>query len=716
MFRKLSPRLPKTDGQIPTLPKTTPNRRPHEDKKVKIDADVKTNSRFGDLLRWKDKPKEDKKVNTNIDAKPALQKSIVELKHPEHVELKPPEHVEPDTKQEPTNLDLSQEGNTQIKKSSNIDFRHLAQNRVITIVLPIIAIAVLLGLSRIGVISSQIFLFSALAIIGIELFLYIRQRKSLQQYAKLPEQSKALEQIQLEALQQQQHPPQKISLDPSYLDSVNEVPRFVTISDSTQSTSQYYTVVVKDPTAESGLRYTVVEPSLTDADKANFAEIKKILINELTVDLNKLKSKDEAEEFLKSKILEVIEKYNLQVAKETLPKLYYYAVRDYIKMGKIEALLHDHMIEDISCDGVSVPLYIWHREYESIPTNVMFETEKELDDFVMRMAYRAGRHISLATPIVDASLPDGSRVQITYGYEVTKKGSTFTIRKFRADPLTIVDLIIFNTLSTDIAAYLWYMVEKRLTLLVAGGTASGKTTTLNGIGSFIAPGQKVVSIEDTQEINLLHENWIPAVSRQAFISGDSGEITLFDLLRASLRQRPDIIIVGEVRGAEAYTLFQAMATGHGGFSSVHADSVKATITRLTSEPMKIPSALISNSLDLVLLQLKLKLGTKSVRRVLQIAEIVGVDEATGEFIFNDAFKWDPARDLHVSTGRSIAFEKIRKRYGEKMEYIVHEINKRKAVLEWMVRNNIRRHKEVSDVIAQFYSNPDSFYEKIRMNI
>jgi len=643
------------------------------------------------------------------------------------------------TQLQPSRLEPKEEKKKKIKRKISMDFRHVLKlNRISNIkfgkehevvqrslnkhgfrhvaktilsLLPLIVIGIMLVLSRTGVISKQIFLLSGFGIVGVEFFLYMRDRKRIKQFAEIPELESVSQPVQEEPIIQQ-----KINLDPSYLDSTNEVPRFVAISESSPATSQYYTVVVKDPTAESGLRYTVVEPSLSDTDKANFEQIKKILINELTVDLNKLKTKEEAEEFLKSKILEVIEKYRLQVPKETLSKIYYYAVRDYIRMGKIEALLHDHMIEDISCDGVGVPLYIWHREYESIPTNVMFETEKELDDFVMKMAYRAGRHISLATPIVDASLPDGSRVQLTYGYEVTKKGSTFTIRKFRADPLTVVDLIIFNTLSADIAAYLWYMVEKRLTLLVAGGTASGKTTTLNALGTFITPGQKVVSIEDTQEINLPHENWIPAVSRQAFISGDTGEITLFDLLKASLRQRPDIIIVGEVRGAEAYTLFQAMATGHGGFSSIHADSVKATITRLTSEPMNIPSELISNSLDLVLLQLKLKLGTKSVRRVLQVAEIVGVDEATGEYVFNDAFKWDPARDLHVSTGRSIAFEKIRKRYGERAEYIAHEINKRKAVLEWLVRNNIRRHKDVSEVIAQFYSNPEGFYEKIRMSV
>ena len=195
-------------------------------------------------------------------------------------------------------------------------------------------------------------------------------------------------------------------------------------------------------------------------------------------------------------------------------------------------------------------------------------------------------------------------------------------------------------------------------MLVAGGTASGKTTTLNTISSFIPPQQKIVSIEDTQELNLSHENWIPAVSRQSFSGTSMAEITQFDLLRAALRQRPDIIIVGETRGREAYTLFQAMATGHGGFSSIHADSVAATLNRLTSAPMDIPRVLIGYTLDAILLQLKLNIGGRSVRRVLQISEIAGLDEKTGEILLNDVFNWNPSTDRHVYSGRSILFNKI----------------------------------------------------------
>jgi len=203
--------------------------------------------------------------------------------------------------------------------------------------------------------------------------------------------------------------------------------------------------------------------------------------------------------------------------------------------------MKDPLIEEVSCVGQNIPIYIYHREYESMPTNIIFKQKDELNNFARKLAYVSGQHISMAQPIVDASLPGGDRVNLTLSDEITKRGSTFTIRRFRADPITIVDLIKYNTLSSDIGAYLWFLVEHRSTMLIAGGTASGKTTTLNTISSFIPPGQKIVSIEDTQELNLPHENWIPAVARQSFSGETMSEINQFDLLRAALRQRPDII-------------------------------------------------------------------------------------------------------------------------------------------------------------------------------
>jgi len=313
-------------------------------------------------------------------------------------------------------------------------------------------------------------------------------------------------------------------------------------------------------------------------------------------------------------------------------------------------------------------------------------------------------------------LPDGSRINLTLGHEITRRGSTFTIRRFRSDPITVIDLIKFGTMSIDIAAFMWYLIEKKSTMLVAGGTASGKTTALNALSTFIKPGQKVVSIEDTQELNLPHENWVPAVSRQNFTDTQIGEINQFDLLRAALRQRPDIIIVGETRGKEAYTLFQAMATGHGGFSSIHADSIEATLTRLTSAPMDVPKALIANSLDIITLQLKIRVGNKSARRIIQVAEVDGMDENTGQLKTNTVFRWNPRTDTHEFLGKSIVFEKIKERDGETEEQINYELTKRRVALEWMVNNNVREHRKVSECIMDYYEDPERFYERKRIKI
>ncbi|HXV66093.1 MAG TPA: type II/IV secretion system ATPase subunit [Nitrosopumilaceae archaeon] len=494
------------------------------------------------------------------------------------------------------------------------------------------------------------------------------------------------------------------------------IPKFISVSKLNFDNAEIHGGVTKDNSARGGLSYTVIEPSLSERDKRNFEIIKKLLMVELSISLSEIKTKKAAEIKLARKISQLIKKYKLEIPSRNLSKITYYAIRDFVYLGKIEPLMRDHMVEEISCDGTNIPLYIWHREFESIPTNIRFETDKELNNFARKVSYVSGKHVSMANPIVDAALPDGSRINLTLGHEITKRGSTFTIRRFRSDPITIVDLIKFQTMSPDIAAYLWYVAEKNSTMLVAGGTASGKTTALNALASFIRPGQKIVTIEDTQELNLPHENWIPAVSRQNFTDGQIGEINQFDLLRAALRQRPDIIIVGETRGREAYTLFQAMATGHGGFSSIHADSVEATLTRLASSPMDIPKTLIANTLDLIYLQLKLRVKDKSVRRVIQISEIAGQDPNTGEILTHEIFKWNPQTDTHSFAGNSVVLEKIKERHGDSDEQINYELSKRKLALEWMVKNNIREHKEVSKNIKEFYADPERFSERKRLSV
>jgi len=493
-------------------------------------------------------------------------------------------------------------------------------------------------------------------------------------------------------------------------------PQFMTLSKIQFDKYDVRAGLIKDPTASGGIRYQIIEPSLSERDKKALEIIKKLLMTELSVSLGEIKSKKEAEHRLGAKIERMIKSYKMSIPAKNIAKIKYYAIRDYIHLGKIEALMRDHMIEEISCDGTDIPLYVWHREHESIPTNIKFDTDTELNNFARKLAYICGKHISMSDPIVDASLPDGSRINLTLGHEITRRGSTFTIRRFRSDPITVIDLIKFGTMSVDIAAFMWYLIEKKSTMLVAGGTASGKTTALNALSSFIKPGQKVVSIEDTQELNLPHENWVPAVSRQNFTDTQIGEINQFDLLRAALRQRPDIIIVGETRGKEAYTLFQAMATGHGGFSSIHADSIEATLTRLTSAPMDVPKALIANSLDLITLQLKIRVGNKSARRIIQVAEIDGMDENTGQLKTNTVFRWNPSTDTHEFLGKSIVFEKIKERDGETEEQINYELTKRRVALEWMVNNNVREHRKVSECIMEYYEDPERFYERKRIKI
>jgi flagellar protein FlaI len=476
-----------------------------------------------------------------------------------------------------------------------------------------------------------------------------------------------------------------------------------------------YAAISRDPQT-GGLRYLAIEPTLRETEKQLLATIKKILVEELKVDLKSVGNREKAEQYLRGQVQAIIDDYKIIIEPETLDKLMYYVARDYIHFGKIDPLMRDHMIEDISADGVGVPIYIWHREYESIPTSIVFSDSRELDSFVTKLAYVSGRHISIATPMVDASLPDGSRVQLTYSREVTRRGSTFTIRRFRADPLTITDLISFGTVSSLMGAYFWYLVERKASLIIGGGTASGKTTSLNALSMFIVPDFKVVSIEDTAELNLPHENWIPSVARTGFGAvGSPAEISLFDLLKAAMRQRPDYIIVGEVRGAEAYTLFQSMATGHGGLSSMHADSVTAAIHRLESEPMNIPPTLIM-TLDVIAMQSRVRVAERSTRRMTHIAELVRIDPVSKEILINDVFKWEPKTDTFAYSGRSYVLEKVVERYGASMDIIKKELDRRKTVLDWMVKSNIRRYTDVSAVIRDYYADETKTYEKARLGL
>ena len=470
------------------------------------------------------------------------------------------------------------------------------------------------------------------------------------------------------------------------------------------------------------IKYAILEPTLTEMDKKWVDEIKEILWDELLLKNTKgFKNRQEAEEFLKLKILETAVKYKVDADANTLSKYQYYIARDFLGFGKIDGIMLDENIEDVSCDGVNTPVFVWHRKYESIPSNVVYESHEELENFVFKLAYLAGRHISIAQPILDGTLPGGSRAQVTYGTEVTPKGSTFTIRKFKKTPLTITDLIIYKALSPEIAAYYWFLIENRHSVLIGGDIGGGKTSMLNAMSLFIRPTLKIVSIEDTQEIRLPHQNWEMMVTRQGMGTGSGavgetgiGSISMFDLLRAALRQRPDFIIVGEIRGEEAYALFQAMATGHLGLTTVHAEHVQGVLHRLTTKPMNIPHTQVEN-LNAISIVRRLVVNNVSLRRTISVSEMVGWDRATNDFKVQEIFRWDPATDTYLVTGRGPLLDRIAVQWGYSKEEIDEELLMRKTILEYMVRKHLRSYEQVSQLVLDYFSDPQGVYRKAKVS-
>jgi flagellar protein FlaI len=461
--------------------------------------------------------------------------------------------------------------------------------------------------------------------------------------------------------------------------------------------------------------YKLMEPQLSEDEQKALNFIWETLMKSLNIRLDELEAK-KIEEYLTEKVEQVISGYEIKIDTVSKKKIMYYIKRESLGFGKIDALMKDPHLEDISCDGANVSIFLYHRKYGSVRSSVKFKDEEELSYFVVRLAQKCGKHISIAEPMLDATMTDGSRIQMTLSDEITAKGSTFTIRKFRADPFTPPDLIDLNTMSAEILAYFWLAIENRVNALIAGGTASGKTTILNALSLFIPREAKIVSIEETREINLPHPNWIPGVARSGFgeIVQDRmvGEIDMYDLMKAALRQRPEYIIVGEIRGKEAYVLFQAMATGHATYSTVHADSAKSLIHRLEGKPIEIPRIMLQ-ALDIVSIQITTRVKGKRVRRCKQIIEIIDIDNTTKEILTNEVFRWDPIEDKYIYTGKSYVLEGIRARWDMDKDRISEEVRRRTEVLEWMRNNNIRSFKEVAKAISRYTENSDDFMKKIR---
>ena len=455
--------------------------------------------------------------------------------------------------------------------------------------------------------------------------------------------------------------------------------------------------------------YTIEEPVLNDTEKKYLDQILPAMRDMIDFNVVVEKDTDKLLDYIDKRFKIIAFELGLNFSYESYKKLYYYLIRDFVGFNETEPLLRDYFVEDIECNGSGNPVYIVHRIFRNLKTSLTFHEDDRLESFVEKLAQRSGKYISYASPILDATLPDGSRINATYTKDITSRGPTFTIRKFTKTPWTPSQLLAFRTLSPEMLAYLWILVQYKMNILISGGTSSGKTTLLNAIAFFIPPEARVVSIEDTRELNLPRENWLPSVSRDATGAGHIGEIDLFTLLKGSFRQNPDYVIVGEVRGQEAYVLFQGMASGHSSISTMHADSVDTVIKRLETPPIELSPTLL-NVLDCVCIMTHAIAKKQETRKLKEIVEIINVT-AEGVALTNTPFIWNPADDGFYFKKNSKIFEKISKRYGITVQELETEFRIRVNLLYALYANKVFDFQEFQDVITQYYKKPKEILAK-----
>jgi len=468
-----------------------------------------------------------------------------------------------------------------------------------------------------------------------------------------------------------------------------------------------YSVIAQSPLGVR--RYFLDEVPLTKTEAGIYSYLLDALEDELTVPRTEVNPR----QYFAGQARRILLKYSVVVPATSWAKIVYFAERDLVGFGVIDGFMRDPNIEDISIDAVGRPLYIYHKGHESLETNVALADDEALDNIVTRLSHMAGKHVSTAFPIVQGTLPGRHRLIATFRREVSPMGSSATIRKFREDPLTIIDMINLNVVDHRLAAYVWLMMQNRATAIVVGATGAGKTTLLNALLTLTRLNSKIVTIEEVQEINISHQNWTSLVSRESYAATEekAGAVDLFDLVKAAMRMRPDILVVGEVRGEEAYVLFQAISTGHGGICTLHADDSASALQRLTSEPMNVPPAFIP-FLDLSVVVRRISVptptgGFKAMRRVISVDEIISDNKV------NTVFKYEPRTDTFASLpmDKSIKVQGLASDQGLPVSAVVEEIERRSVVLRWLKQKGIRNFREVAQILELFASRPEETYER-----
>ena len=458
-------------------------------------------------------------------------------------------------------------------------------------------------------------------------------------------------------------------------------------------------------------QYNITKQNYTTKEKELLGEIRENLVDLAistgeNIQANEEKLLNNIKSFLFDRLDDVPIEYINKLSRKIL--------RDIAGYGEIDPLIQDDDLEEIMIIGINKPVFVYHRSYGMMKTNITFTNEQDLLDLIDTIARQINRRIDQESPILDGRLTDGSRINATIP-PISADGPSLTIRKFRKDPFTIIDLINSKTISVELAAFFWLCFDglgvKSANAIISGGTSSGKTTTLNALSAFINPSERIITIEDTLELQIPHEHVIRMETRVANVE-NKGELTMNDLVKNSLRQRPDRIIVGEVRAGEAITLFTALNTGHSGFGTLHSNDARETITRLTNEPMSVPEIMIQ-AIDFIIMQNRIYTPSgKSFRRISEVAEVVGIEE--GVVQLNKIFQWTPETDTidNVSI-TSKTLSQIANLSGKSMNELYHEIEKREMVLSHMVRNNIRSVSEVNNILERYYKNPEEILNEIR---
>lgn len=458
--------------------------------------------------------------------------------------------------------------------------------------------------------------------------------------------------------------------------------------------------------------------------KQKYSSEEKLLLSELRENLVDLAiSSDESLQVNEDKLLNDIKNFlfaklannsqNNTISNEYLDNLARKLFQDLVGYGEIDPLIRDDNLEEIMVIGIDKPVFVYHREYGMMKTNILFKDAGEVMNLIDSIARQINRRIDQESPILDGRLPDGSRVNATIP-PISADGPSMTIRKFKRDPLTIIDLINSKTISVELAAFFWLCFNglgvKSANAIISGGTSSGKTTTLNALSSFINPKERIITIEDTLELQIPHEHVIRMETRPPNVE-NRGELTMNDLVKNSLRQRPDRIIVGEVRGSEAITLFTALNTGHSGFGTLHSNDARETITRLTNAPMSVPNIMIS-AIDFIIMQNRIyRSDGVSFRRISEVAEVSGIEE--GVIQLNKIFEWDPQSDTIKNVGiTSKTLTEIANVSGNSLNSLYDEIKNREIVLQHMVNQNIRSIRDVSTVLEMYYLDSQKVLNRI----